>query len=150
MKSPFTSLACLIVRRFGPGVSSGTASHSSRVRIPGSNEKLSRELMELGGGKKNCIESYYVNKIAKFLEIAALCLAVLVVVLIVQYRQDRRIAGGVLERPGYGEGAMEQSLILTIGRDRAAPDREAESESFDVNLNARTYTSAPAGREPDA
>ncbi len=142
MKSPFTSLACLIVRRFGPGISSGTASRSSRVRIPGSNEKLSRELMELGGGKKNCIESYYVNKIAKFLEIAALCLAVLAVVLIVQYRQDRRIEGGVLERPGYGEGAMEQSLILTIGRDRAAPDREAESESFDVNLNARTYTSA--------
>ena len=83
MKNPFTSLACLIVRRFGPGISSGTASRSSRVCIPGSNEKLSRELMELGGGKKNCIESYYVNKIAKFLEIAALCLAVLAVVLII-------------------------------------------------------------------
>ncbi len=141
MKNPFTSLARMIVRRFGPGASLGTASHSSHVRIPGSNEKLSRELMELGGGKKNCIESYYVNKIAKFLEIALLCSAVLAVVLIVQYSQDRRIKGGVLERPGYGEGAVEQNLILTIGQDRAVPDGEAESESFDVNLNARTYTS---------
>ncbi len=197
MRNPFHTLATYIVHRLGLGSTAGGPPASSALRLPGSNEKLSRELMELGGGRKNCVESYYVKKIESFLEIAALCLAVLIAVVVYEHQQDRSIENGILERPGYGESAKEQSLILTIGGTKASQAGEAqqvtsqiegsgamapdpassrarededagstngvssvgvtgsadnagksstashtnESESFDVRLDARTYTS---------
>ena len=124
--NPFNIVALWIVRHFGLG------SGHSRSRMLGKNEKLSRELMELGTGRKNCVQSYYVKKISGFLMVALGCLAVLTVILVVEHRQDRRITDGVLERPDYGEGGKDQSLMLRIG--------EEESEAFDVHLDARAYT----------
>ena len=98
------------------------------------NETLSQELIELGTGKKNCVEEYYVQKISRFLMVSFFCLAVLTVVLVSDHRQDRRIADGVLDRPGYGEGGADQSLLLRVGAE--------ESEAFDVHLDARSYTSS--------
>ena len=126
MRNPFHTLATYILHRLGLGNAAGTASASTAMRLPGSNEKLSRELMELGGGRKNCVESYYVKKIESFLEIAALCLAVLIAVVVYEHQQDRSIENGILERPGYGESAKEQSLILTIGGTKASQAGEAQ------------------------
>lgn len=153
MRNPFHILATNIIRW--------------KDHLPGNSDKLSRELMELGGGRKNCVETYYVRKIEVFLEIAVLCLGVLIAVLVYEHQQDRRVQNGVLERPGYGEGSMEQSLILTIEQKQdavggssqgtatdlpqSAPSSDAtgsdadkrtyESESIDVRLDARSYTS---------
>ena len=126
--NPFDTAALWFVRRFyqGHGGSGG--------RIFRKNQTLSQELMELGTGKKNCVQDYYVQKISRFLMISTFCLLVLSLVLVKQLRQDRRIADGTLERPGYGEGGRDQNLLLQVGSD--------ESESFDVYLDARTYTSA--------
>ena len=160
MRNPFNILASRIIRW--------------KDHLPGNNDKLSRELMELGGGRKNCVESYYVKKIEIFLEIATLCLAVLIGIIVYEHQQDRRVQNGILERPGYGEGAREQNLILTIGPEKnalegtsqstsagatqdasadllqnghqagsdtsAADSQTYESESFDVRLDARSYT----------
>ena len=101
MRNPFHILATNIIRW--------------KDHLPGNSDKLSRELMELGGGRKNCVETYYVRKIEVFLEIAVLCLGVMIAVLVYEHQQDRRVQNGVLERPGYGEGSREQNLILTIG-----------------------------------
>lgn len=129
MRNPFHTLATYIVHRLGLGSTAGGPPASSALRLPGSNEKLSRELMELGGGRKNCVESYYVKKIESFLEIAALCLAVLIAVVVYEHQQDRSIENGILERPGYGESAKEQSLILTIGGTKASQAGEAQQGS---------------------
>ena len=142
MKNPFDTPAEWIVRRFVSG-----ADH---------NKKLNRELVELGTGRKNCVENYYIRKISNFLLIGSGCLAVLVAVLVSQYRQDRRITGGILERPGYGEGGRDQSVVLSIGPKNSAPEGtrdgiqtgagedmqqdERESEAFDIHLDARSYT----------
>ena len=127
-QNPFDAAARWIVQNIYLG------RKGSRGRIFGKNETLSQELMELGTGKKNCVQDYYVQKISRFLMVSVLCLAVLIVVLVTEHRQDRRITDGVLERPGYGEGGKDQSLMLRVGSD--------ESESFDVYLDARTYTAA--------
>ena len=127
-KNPFDAAARWIVCNVYP------ARGRSRGRIFGKNETLSQELADLGTGKKNCVQDYYVQKISRFLMVSVFCLAVLIAVLVTQHRQDRRITGGVLERPGYGESGRDQSLMLRVGSD--------ESESFDVYLDARTYTAA--------
>ena len=124
--NPFDAAARWIVARMNLQGSTG------RFRISGKNEKLNRELMELGTGKKNCVQNYYVKKISGFLMITLVCAAVLTAVLVAEHRQDRRITDGVLERPGYGEDGRDQSLLLSIGSE--------ESESIDVHLDARTYT----------
>lgn len=151
LKNPFHVLAVRIVRRIAPDVSKDSSKRAPSSKrtiparagasgsyLPGSSAKLNRELMELGSGRKNCVETYYVRKIERFLEIALVCLAILIAVLVYDHRQDRRVTGGVLARPGYGEKAVEQSLVLEIG----AGSDEAESESFDVSLDARAYTAA--------
>ena len=172
--NPFNAAACRIVRRFQPGASAGSAAGTGfrslgaaspgytannkasaargpgRPRIPGNSEKLSRELLELGTGRKNCVEDFYVRKISNFLMIATVCLAVLSAVLVFEHRQDRRVADGVLERPGYGESGRDQSLVLSIGpREESQGAGQAggqegarESESFDIHLDARAYTSS--------
>lgn len=100
----------------------------------GANDKLNRELRELGTGRKACVQEYYVHKISQFLLISLFCLIILIAVLIMEHRQDRRITDGVLERPGYGENGKDQSLLLSVEME--------ESEAIDVHLDARTYTSS--------
>lgn len=138
LHNPFNIAASWIVRRFGLDSGPGGSRVSGRLCLPGKNEKLSRELLELGSGRKDCVRNYYVRKISTFLMIGSVCLVVLITVLVVQYRQDRRITDGVLDRPGYGESGRDESLVLTIGQQADQP----ESESFDVHLDARSYTSA--------
>ena len=112
-RNPFDTAARWIVRRLALGTG------HSRSRLLGKNEKLSRELMELGTGRKDCVQSYYVKKISSFLMIALGCLAVLTVIIVVEHRQDRRITDGVIERPDYGEGGKDQSLLLRIGEEES-------------------------------
>ena len=153
MRNPFHTLATYIVHRLGLGSTAGGPPASSALRLPGSNEKLSRELMELGGGRKNCVESYYVKKIESFLEIAALCLAVLIAVVVYEHQQDRSIENGILERPGYGESAKEQSLILTIGGTKASQAGEAQqvtSQIEDSGAMAPDPASSRAWEDEDA
>ncbi len=103
-------------------------------RLMKSNDKLNRELKELNAGQRACVEDYYVHKISNVLLISLCCLVVLIAVLIVEHRQDRRITDGVIDRPGYGEDGKEESLLLSV--------EMKESEAIDVHLNARSYTSA--------
>ena len=122
MRNPFNILASRIIRW--------------KDHLPGNNDKLSRELMELGGGRKNCVESYYVKKIEIFLEIATLCLAVLIGIIVYEHQQDRRVQNGILERPGYGEGAREQNLILTIGPEQNTLEGTSQSASAGATQDA--------------
>ena len=126
MPNPFDAAARWIVARMNEG------SRMGRAQLPGKSEALSRELVELGTGRKNCVQEYYVKKISTFLMITLGCLFVLILVLVAQNREDRRITDGILDRPGYGEEGQDQSLLLSIGSE--------ESESIDVHLDARTYT----------
>ena len=127
LQHPFDTAARWIVRNVYPG---RRRSHGHF----GKGEALSRELMELGTGKKDCVYDYYVQKISRFLMISFICITGLAALLFLQHRQDRQIVDGVLERPGYGEGGSDQNLLLRVGAE--------ESEAFDVHLDARTYTSS--------
>ena len=127
MRNPFNILALRIIRW--------------KDHLPGNNDKLSRELMELGGGRKNCVESYYVKKIEIFLEIATLCLAVLIAIIVYEHQQDRRVQNGILERPGYGEGAREQNLILTIGPEKNSSAGTSQGASAGTSKGASAGTS---------
>ncbi len=100
----------------------------------GTNETLNRELRELHSDQRFCVEEYYIRKISNVLLISLCCLAVLITVLVIEHRQDRRITNGVIERPDYGENGKDQSLLLSV-------DME-ESEAIDVHLDARSYTSS--------
>lgn len=108
--------------------------NSSTSHIPGANEKLNRELQELHSDQRSCVQDYYVRKISNALLISLCCLAVLILVLVAEHQQDRRIMDGVIERPGYGESGKDQSLLLSV--------EMAESEAIDVYLDARSYTSS--------
>ncbi len=99
--------------------------------------KLGRELTELGGGRKNCIRDYYVQKISGMLLAIFVCGAALIAVLAAEKGKDRSVAGGLLERPGYGAGGTDRSLNLTISG-------ENESEAVDIHLRARQYTNPEA------
>ena len=99
--------------------------------------KLGRELTELGGGRKNCIRDYYVQKISGMLLAVFICGAALIAVLAAENGKNRSVTGGLLERPGYGAGGTDRSLNLTISG-------ENESEAVDVHLRARLYTKPEA------
>ena len=99
--------------------------------------RLGRELTELGSGRKDCVREYYVQKISRMLIAVILCGMVLTAVLVTESRKNRTVEGGILERPGYGAGAADRSLNLTISG-------ENESEAVDIHLNARLYTKAEA------
>ena len=95
--------------------------------------KLGRELTELGGGRKNCIRDYYVQKISGMLLAVFICGAALIAVLAAENGKNRSVTEGLLERPGYGAGGTDRSLNLTISG-------ENESEAVDIHLRARLYT----------
>ena len=99
--------------------------------------RLGRELTELGSGRKDCVREYYVQKISRMLIAVIVCGLVLTAVLVTEKKKNRSVAGGILERPGYGAGGTDKSLNLTISG-------ENESEAVDVHLNARLYTKAEA------
>ena len=110
-----------------------------RLRRDDRDWKLSRELTQLGCGKKDCVREYYVRKIEAMLLAALLCAAALIAVLAAGRGRNRTVAGGLLDRPGYGERGTDRSLNLTISG-------EAESETVDVHIEARRYTAPEAGR----
>ena len=117
-----------------------------RIRRDERDWKLSRELTQLGCGKKNCVREYYVRKTEAVLTALLLCAAALIAVFAAEGGKNRTVTGGLLERPGYGERGTDQSLNLTISG-------EAESEALDVHIEARRYTAAQAGtllREAEA
>ena len=110
-----------------------------RLRRDDRDWKLSRELTQLGCGKKDCVREYYVRKIEAMLLAVLLCAAALIAVLAGGRGRNRTVAGGLLDRPGYGERGTDQSLHLTISG-------EAESEAVDVHIDARRYTASEAGK----
>ena len=110
-----------------------------RLRRDDRDWKLSRELTQLGCGKKDCVREYYVRKIEAMLLAVLLCAAALIAVLAAGRGRNRTVAGGLLDRPGYGERGTDRSLNLTISG-------EAESETVDVHIEARRYTAPEAGR----
>lgn len=99
--------------------------------------KLQGELTQLGCGRKNCVRDYYVEKISHMLLLLIACIVLLLTVLFAESRKSRSIAGGLLDRPGYGESGTDRSLNLTIMG-------EAESEAVSVHLAPRLYTRAEA------
>ena len=96
MPNPFDAAARWIVARMNEG------SRMGRAQLPGKSEALSRELVELGTGRKNCVQEYYVKKISTFLMITLGCLFVLILVLVAQNREDRRITDGYWTAPDTG------------------------------------------------
>ena len=99
--------------------------------------KICRDLEALGTGRKNCIRSYYETKLARMMLIACAAIVILICCLAAEHGRNRSVAGGLLERPGYGEQSLQQSLNLTVSG-------EAESEAFDIRLSARSYSAAQA------
>lgn len=97
------------------------------------NRQLHQELTALASGNPRAVTDYYAKKIGDTLRALTAFAVVLLMVVVLQDSGSRKVKNNQLERPGYGEGTLEEQLAVQI-------EGETETELLNVTIQEQKYT----------
>lgn len=96
-------------------------------------DKLQQELISLSGGRKTAVKKYYIKKVQIFSLVLLAGIFFSLLGLLVHMVSENETVIQSLGRPGYGEGARREELMVQVG------DQEGR-ESFEITVQERKYT----------
>ena len=122
---PLRTPAEYLVRRFHPDDPEGK------------KRGLNEELLSLSYGRKEAVYEYYVHKAQVLLLLILFSAGIGIVVFVAGVLEDRSVAGGKLQREGYGGESRTQELIV-------AAEGLKETEEIDVFVQSRQFSEEEA------